>query len=152
MAHEFTVANDARDYIIAGKALVTAESEKTGNHLTFKVKQCKDYDGNKVKRWFVSVLSGPDNEDSYSYIGLLDGRGGVAVPEFRLTAKSRYPETATCVRGFKYMWSHLVAGNLPPSMTLRHHGKCGRCGRTLTVPESIDRGIGPECWEKMGGM
>ena len=24
-------------------------------------------------------------------------------------------------------------------------GACGRCGRPLTVPSSIDRGIGPDC-------
>ena len=28
-------------------------------------------------------------------------------------------------------------------------GRCGKCGRTLTDPESIDRGIGPECWSRM---
>jgi len=26
-----------------------------------------------------------------------------------------------------------------------HEGACGRCGRTLTVPESIASGFGPEC-------
>lgn len=28
-------------------------------------------------------------------------------------------------------------------------GRCGKCGRTLTDPESIERGIGPECWSRM---
>lgn len=32
----------------------------------------------------------------------------------------------------------------------RELGHCGVCGRTLTHPESIDRGIGPICAEKMG--
>ena len=26
-----------------------------------------------------------------------------------------------------------------------HSGCCGRCGRKLTVPESIDTGLGPVC-------
>ena len=26
-----------------------------------------------------------------------------------------------------------------------HEGRCGRCNRALTVPESIASGIGPEC-------
>jgi hypothetical protein len=30
-------------------------------------------------------------------------------------------------------------------------GKCGICGRTLTVPESIERGIGPVCLSRIGG-
>lgn len=29
-------------------------------------------------------------------------------------------------------------------------GSCGHCGRTLTNPESIERGIGPICAGKMG--
>lgn len=29
-------------------------------------------------------------------------------------------------------------------------GACGHCGRTLTRPESIERGIGPVCYSKMG--
>lgn len=28
-------------------------------------------------------------------------------------------------------------------------GRCGRCNRTLTDAVSRDRGIGPDCWEKM---
>ena len=31
-------------------------------------------------------------------------------------------------------------------------GRCTICGRKLTEPESIDRGIGPECFAKMGGF
>lgn len=30
-------------------------------------------------------------------------------------------------------------------------GTCGICHRTLTVKESIDRGIGPVCFAKLGG-
>jgi hypothetical protein len=27
-------------------------------------------------------------------------------------------------------------------------GRCKRCGRGLTDPTSVDRGIGPDCWQK----
>jgi hypothetical protein len=38
------------------------------------------------------------------------------------------------------------------SVELGHHeGKCGRCGRLLTVPSSIESGIGPECSKIMRG-
>ena len=32
----------------------------------------------------------------------------------------------------------------------RRTGNCAACGRELTVKESIDRGIGPICFEKWG--
>jgi hypothetical protein len=31
-----------------------------------------------------------------------------------------------------------------------HEGRCGRCGRKLTVPESIESGFGPECASILG--
>jgi hypothetical protein len=31
-----------------------------------------------------------------------------------------------------------------------HEGRCGRCNRKLTVPESIETGLGPECASKLG--
>lgn len=34
---------------------------------------------------------------------------------------------------------------------LRHAKRCLRCGRTLTDPESISRGIGPDCWDRVKG-
>jgi hypothetical protein len=32
-----------------------------------------------------------------------------------------------------------------PGTTLQHAGRCGRCGKTLTVPESKATGLGPDC-------
>ena len=28
---------------------------------------------------------------------------------------------------------------------VHHEGKCGKCGRPLTVPESVKTGLGPIC-------
>ena len=33
--------------------------------------------------------------------------------------------------------------------TVRHNGKCSHCGRNLIDPESVERGIGPVCWERL---
>jgi Family of unknown function (DUF6011) len=41
-----------------------------------------------------------------------------------------------------------VEGGQP--LQIRGVRACGRCGRRLTNPLSLERGIGPECWEKMG--
>lgn len=32
---------------------------------------------------------------------------------------------------------------------LRHAKRCLRCGRILTDPDSISRGIGPDCWSRI---
>jgi hypothetical protein len=49
------------------------------------------------------------------------------------------------VKTFKTLLESIAKGALPSGWEFRHEGRCGRCGRTLTVPESIDSGFGPEC-------
>lgn len=31
---------------------------------------------------------------------------------------------------------------------LKHSGRCKVCGRLLTDPTSVERGVGPDCWAK----
>lgn len=58
-----------KTFILAGNAIFTVKSAKTGKHFTYKVSRAK---GNKDSRpWFVSVLRGPNNGSDYSYIGCL---------------------------------------------------------------------------------
>jgi len=144
----FVDAAAAAEYTTAGHATITLESRRTGNHFTYQVNRAKNTDGSPANRWFVGVLSGPDNDSDYSYIGLLETKTGGSL--FRQTAKARFKADAPCVKGFVYFWSHVDRGHLPSDMIVRHNGSCGRCGRTLTVPASIERGLGPECAGKVG--
>lgn len=153
----FTSAADVATYALAGHAKLTLTSQRTGARYTFKINQAKNREtGEPVRRWFVSLLSGPDNEADYQYLGIIDERAGEAAGlddgprrEFRLTAKSRYKCDSTPARAFAYFWRRVDAEQMPPEVEVRHEGTCGRCGRALTVPESIDRGIGPECSKMM---
>lgn len=35
------------------------------------------------------------------------------------------------------------------SDTLRSCGRCQMCGKTLSDPVSVERGIGPDCWQQV---
>lgn len=131
----FTTAADARAFMAAGKATVTLRSKATGARFTYKIKASQD--GNIH---FVSVLSGPDNENTYSYFGYI--RRGVF---FHGGAKARAGLDAPCVRAFSWTWGRLQVDRLPSEVEIWHEGRCGRCNRKLTVPASIANGIGPEC-------
>src|SRR5438067_12198077 len=128
--------NDPLRFILAGNALFTVENAATGNRFTFKVRQ-PDED----KPHFVSVLTGPDNEHSYSFLGtIFDGS------RYRHGRRSRISQEAQSARAFDWLFQQLsVRSALPSQVRLCHCGKCGRCGTTLTVPESVDSGFGPEC-------
>jgi hypothetical protein len=125
---------DPKTFIKAGKAFFTIKSKKTDARFTFKVTKCDEKD-----IWFVSVLTGSCNETDYSYMGCIFG------DDFRLTKKSRFNEDCLSYKAFNWMWNMLKSGNIPESMEFYHEGRCGRCGRKLTVPESIESGFGPEC-------
>jgi hypothetical protein len=125
-------------FILGGKAFFTLVSQKTGTRYTYRVSAIQDGDG-----WFVSLLTGPDNWANYSYIGLIGSD-----KRFRTTAKSKLSAESEPVKAFAWTYGWLLRGQEPPSVEIWHAGKCGRCGRKLTVPSSIASGIGPECARK----
>ena len=137
--HKISVVDDIKNFIFAGNAIFTIESSQTGVWYTYKMKRADQKDEN-CKTFFVAVLRGPDNISSYTYLGtVFDGE------KFVLTKKSRYKDDSTCVKAFKFFFNNIVKNFIDPRLNFYHMGICGRCGRALTVPDSIQRGIGPVC-------
>lgn len=129
-------------FVTGGKAMITLTSEKTQARFTYRVSKIPDTEN----KYFVGVMTSKSNEDTFTYIGLLEGNN------FRRTAKSKLLENSPPVKGFRYFCEHVLEqGKVPEQLSIRHEGLCGACGKPLTVPESIDRGFGPECWGKVGG-
>lgn len=126
----FTDAALAQEFILAGSAIVTLRSRRTGAHYTFRVRASSGGSAH-----FVTQLVAPDQ---YEYLAaIIDG-------ELRLTRKSPAEPTRP-ILAFAFMWNWLKQGVIPSDLELYHEGRCGRCGRPLTNPDSINRGIGPEC-------
>lgn len=141
----FHTPTETKTFCLAGHATVTLRSQKTEKRYTFRINLCKDRETGEPKGlWFVSLLDGPDNENDYQYVGVLDVHG------FRTTGKSRFAKDSQVVKGFEYFWRHICADHMPPHMDVFHSGNCGRCGRKLTTPDSVTRGIGPICLAEMG--
>jgi Family of unknown function (DUF6011) len=139
--HHFTSIDDARAFALAGNAILTLQSLRTGTHYTYRVKQATNQQTQEPQPgvYFVNLLtSGSADDDGFTYLGLI--RRGA----FGLTAKSHMTLDSGPVKAFRFF---LQAKQLHADLVVRHEGRCGRCGRTLTVPESIDSGLGPECRE-----
>lgn len=138
-----TTPADVRAFVTAGRATFTLEGKAA--RYTYRVNRSQNDDG-RPPVYFASLLTGPDNTADYTYIGLLDPSTGA----LRLTAKSTYTAETLPVRALRWALPILFAGRaLPAPARLLHIGRCGRCGRALTVPSSIDAGIGPECATKL---
>lgn len=133
----FTIAT--RQFVLAGKAIFTVVSASTGTRFTFKVQKGKK----EGAPHFVSVLTGSDNENSYTFLGSIFSESN-----YRHGMRSTITQEATSAKAFVWLWSKI--DNLPESVEFLHAGKCCCCGRTLTTEMSIKLGIGPECQKKMG--
>jgi hypothetical protein len=142
--HHFASIADAKTFALAGNATITLESLKSGNHFTFKVREKESNNPNGGTIHFVSLLRGPNNENDFTYIGLIrEGR-------FVLTKASKVSVDAPSWKAFNYFWNFDHDDAFPAQLVIHHEMRCGRCNRTLTVPSSIERGIGPDCAELMG--
>ena len=132
---------DIQKFMTAGNALFTLKNAETGNRFTFKIKRAKSDDGKPRDFFFVSLLTGSDNYSNYSYMGIINKF------KFTLTAKSKIGKESISYKAFNWLWNNRNA--IPEKIEIWHEGRCGRCGRRLTVPESIESGFGPECINKI---
>lgn len=135
MKAPFADAATAIKFALSGKATLTLKSKKTETRFTYKVTASKD-----GAVHFVSLLGGPDNTSDYRYFGYI--RRGIF---FYGNAKAKVAVDAPSTKAFTWAWGAMMKGTMPDQLEVWHEGRCGRCGRKLTVPESLASGFGPEC-------
>ena len=132
---------DQLNFILGGHALFTIKNTITDGRFTYKVEAPHGVKPEESNVLFVKVLTGPENTRDYRYIGYIKNslfiHGGL---------KAKVGKDAQSVIAFDFIFNRLLTkGFNKPNLEVWHEGKCARCGRTLTVPESIENGIGPEC-------
>lgn len=132
-------------FLLAGRAVFTV-SNPAGDHYTFKVRRVESewpkYSGKMTTTYFVNVKTAK-TDHPYGYIGILDAKKGT----IKCTAKSEFlPGTKEYSVAAWACQAVVNAKMIPDGYHIEHAGRCGKCGRQLTDPESIQRGIGPECW------
>jgi hypothetical protein len=158
-------------YVFAGKATFTVRSP-SGVRFTFDVRPLmrpvreNGQLAGPVDRWDVipnaynvRVLTGPDNTRSYTRIGVVYTeaaslpRNGSVGFNFRPQTGSAISADAPSCKAAGFTFRALLAdrsgAKLPPGLEIWHDGRCARCGRKLTTPESLTDGIGPECARRM---
>lgn len=148
--HRLTKCSDIEQFIFAGNATFTIVGRE--KRYTYKIKRAEETIGFiSPTPWFVSVLVGPDNTSNFSYIGIITESEKTSI---RVTKNSRSHPVP--LAGLEWILRKILVFSpndcLPEHIEFWHQGRCGRCGRPLTVPESIERGIGPECAQHIGGF
>jgi hypothetical protein len=109
---------------------------------TIKVVPCEGRMGQHETTMIVSVLNGPDNASNYKGFAFLYADGTYKV--------------WNGYKGDGYTPNALrVLVNADDAMTFGEayaiaSGRCWKCGRLLTVPASVSRGLGPICAKQYG--
>lgn len=145
---------DSLNYIMGGDATFTFLSIKTDKRFTFKCEQSKKYDETlqkvvKQDRWFVSVLTGYNNDSDYSYLGTIDSKSNNKWI-LRFTPKSKVTKEAPSAIAFNFILDALQNSvtsidKLRDKLKIFHDGSCSKCGKHLTDPVSVAIGRGPIC-------
>ena len=130
-----------RAFVLAGKAILTLVDTMEDIRYTYRVRKRKDKrsEGNV---WFVDILVGKNNMSDYKYTCYFK-------EDLKIKTSQR-----SIVKDMKdkriSMFKSMIAGidTLPNDISwlkVYNMGTCGRCGKPLTVPSSIESGLGPEC-------
>jgi hypothetical protein len=128
-AMQMTDPKDIERFMFAGKAIFTLVSRRTGKRFTYKI---------RVKSPTLAFVALRTNPDFFSYLGIITPAGG-----FNTTHKSY--DDPEAIHAFRWFRQQLTRQRPLDQVEFWHEGRCGRCNRLLTVPDSIARGIGPEC-------
>jgi hypothetical protein len=128
-----------------GKVVLTVELISAGNerglHEAFKIKKWEGRDSFMLS---VSVGEYPYSQNVL-VVNLASGRvlnaRGCTDPLMRYAAEA----------ALEYAWLGETRKPKNGRIVVEEQSTCGACGRELTDPESIRRGIGPECYGKQTG-
>lgn len=121
--------SDLLSLMLAGNFTFTAKSLTTGEYYTYQVVKDKENEVINLHTW-----------DIYPDVGKLILRDDKI--EYDIMAHNI---NELSVKVFTVIFNFMKEDKHHPKLELYRSIKCARCGRKLTTPESIEKGIGPEC-------
>jgi hypothetical protein len=147
---------NARDYILAGKATVIFFNQRTGKSVKYKIKQARINED----VWYVESLNiRTVLNDELIFIGTIKREYNIITQDrnqFNLYLDRKYADKHVQLLkdAFKAMWQRILLSKWPKDeteyMQILHDGTCLRCGRPLNDPISVKTGFGPECRRELG--
>lgn len=125
----------------------TIQNKQSGDHRTLRIRtiipddeQHPDAFVNKhAWKRTIELLTGPDNEHSFTMIGWLTDRGAVPIRKFESDIRR------CSLMNLLYDLALGVTGGYHDMYEMMHEGRRMICNRKLTTPESVKSGIGPIC-------
>ena len=127
-----------KDFLLGGKCECIIENIKTGNKFMYNITKNKTNDN----MYFVNLVTGMGRV--YCGYILVKEDGEIL---YNKGPKGNFAADSIQIQALMYVLIH--SDRLPQNVLVQHLGRCSRCRRKLTDPESIRRGLGPECAKKV---
>lgn len=126
-------------FLLGGKCECIIRNINTNNSFKFQIKSNTESSGGNM--YFVYTYV----DGKSVYAGFIGGKKR----EYTYTQgkKGVLSENEIEIKALMYVLKN--AHKLPDNVEVLHVGKCSRCGRKLTNPDSINIGVGPECIKKI---
>lgn len=102
--------------------------------------------------WFVGLQKGSIGDSKARYLGVIDSKVGFRAFRTTHATKKNKHATADNINLFGDVLKSLETETFAFALKVRvwHMGRCAKCGKALSVPESIATGFGPICAKKLG--
>ena len=140
-------------YTFAGKSQVTIVNELTSERITISFSRAKDRERKTFKDiWFIWAQDG----NTKTFAGTIFGKPGINAT-YSWGKKNLHTRDSLIMGYLRAFINRLGVDinnkgtknipivEMPGFIQIWHEGTCGHCGRALTVPLSIENGIGPVC-------
>lgn len=137
--------------LAAGQVTCSVVSHKTGHHITVRLRCKMDNRAqtNGPKRWLGCHFA--DATHVFMDVPSPDGWSDKIGTYYPLRGTFFIDKDADSARVYAAKQVVAYLAGEPTQCEVLEEVRCGRCGRELTDPVSIMRGIGPECYEQETG-
>jgi len=137
------------DFVLAGKCIITVKSlgprkPNMPERVTYKIACKRGVKPEDADIWFINVLTGPNNNSHYKYMGFIKHINGT-IEYRRDNKKSSIGEDAPSNIIWSFVFKMFAQRQTSRLLEVWHAGRCCRCGLRLTDPDSIALGLGPHC-------
>lgn len=129
--------NLIKPFILGGNALFTIKSNVTGMHYTYRVRR-------STKKPNIYIIYLQNQQSIYcGYFSIYNK----SISYYKTKEKSTFDQYSKQI--IALLWVVKNSTQLSGKVEVFHEGRCACCGRTLTDPVSIERGVGPDCYRKL---
>lgn len=136
---------DALKFMLAGMSEFILISGKTGKRLVYKLDKKESNKSKDGEKQYVYWLNTAEKNGTMIYAGVLFFDSNDSKFKFGKGARGNLTNDDIRVKSILYVLNALQKGKTDINVTVMHTGKCGKCGKKLTDPESIAIGLGPKC-------